>query len=255
MSISTRRPKAYMHPFGTNTFHLRHPWVVAFWSITFPGFGYLLLHKYLRGYLLILWEVLINDRSKVNLALFYNFTGRPELAESVINLRWYLLYGAVYIFSIWDTYRGCVDSNKLSLLADHENAPLSCVKMNALEYQFLDKRKPWNAVIWSVLMPGLGQILVGRVPMAFFILAWWIAISYNSHLIEAVHYTLLGNFRQATAVSNPQWVLYMPSIYFFAIYDSFITTVEFNKLMKIEQIQYLKREYQKRDLQTILKRA
>jgi hypothetical protein len=193
--------------------------------------------------------------SKVNMALLYSFTGRPELASDVINLRWYLLYCSVYIFSIWDSYRGCVDTNKLSLLADHEDAAFSCFKMNILDYQFLDKRKPWNAVIWSVLMPGLGQILVGRVHLACFILTWWIAITYNSHLIEAVHYTCLGEFHQATGVLNPQWVLFMPSIYVFAMYDSFINTVEINKLMKIEQKQYLKREYQKRDLQTILRRA
>jgi hypothetical protein len=100
-----------MHPLGTNSLHVRNPWVVAFWSITFPGFGYLLLHKYLRGYILILWEILINDMAKVNEALLYTFTGRPELAQDVINIRGYLLYCAVYIYSIWDSYRGCVDSN------------------------------------------------------------------------------------------------------------------------------------------------
>jgi hypothetical protein len=255
MSKSTRRPKAQMHPLGTSALHLRHPWVIAFWSITFPGFGYLLLHRYFRGYLLIVWEILINYKSKVNMALFFSFTGRPELAQDVINLRWYLLYGSVYIFSIWDSYRGCVDGNKLAVLADHENAPIPCFKMNILEYVSLDKRKPWNAVMWSVLMPGLGQIFVGRVHLAFFILTWWIVISYQSHLIEAVHYTCLTDFHQATAVLDPQWALFMPSIYGFAIYDSFVNTVEMNKLMKVEQIQYLKKEYQKIELQTILRRV
>jgi hypothetical protein len=250
-----RRVKAYVNPFGTISLHIRQPWVVAFWSITFPGFGYLLLHKFTRGYLLILWEILINSTSKVNLALFYTFTGRPEKAKDVIELRWYLLYEAVYIFSIWDSYRTTVEINKLSLLADHEAAPFSAFKMNVLDIQFLDKRRPWHAAVWSCFMPGLGQILIGRIPMAFFILIWWIAISYNSHLIESIHYMFLGDFRRSTAILNPQWALFMPSLYCFSVYDAYVNTVEFNKLFKLEQSRFLKAEYQQIKLQTILKKV
>jgi hypothetical protein len=253
MTNKPRRVKALLHPFGLNSLHLRHPWVIAFWSITFPGFGYLLLHKYLRGYLLIIWEIVINQMSKVNLAIFYNFTGRPEMAKEIIDIRWYLLYESVYIFSVWDSYRACVETNKLSLLADHENAEIPCYKMSVLEIQYLDRQKPVHTVVWSCFMPGLGQIFMGRIPMAFFILIWWIAISYNSHLIEAIHYTMLCDFNSAKAVLNPQWALFMPSIYCFAIYDAYTNTVEYNKLFKIEQTQFLKREYQQRSLQSILK--
>lgn len=242
-----------MSPFGTNSLHLRPPWVIAFWSGAFPGFGHLLLHKYMRGYLLVVWEIIINNLSKLNQALFYTFTGKFEMAAQVINIHWYLLYSAVYIFSIWDCYRTTVDTNKLSLLADYEDAPISCYKMNALEYEYLDKRKPLNSVLWSCLMPGLGQILIHRITIAFFILIWWIVIAYFSHMAAAIHYTFLGNFREATSVLNLQWTLFLPSIYFFSIYDAYINTVEFNKLFKIEQSRYLRLKYQQISLESMIK--
>lgn len=47
-----RRYTAYVNTLGTTQLHLRSPWVVAFWSMMFPGLGHVLLSKYLRGYIL-----------------------------------------------------------------------------------------------------------------------------------------------------------------------------------------------------------
>jgi hypothetical protein len=253
-SNQPRWPKAYMSAFGTNSLHLRNPWVIACWSMTFPGFGHLLLHKYMRGYLLILWEILINNTSQVNLALYYSFHGEFETAKQIINLRWYLLYSAGYIFAIWDSYRTTVDANKLSLLADLEGTKIDCFKMSVLEFEYLDKRKPWNSVVWSLLMPGLGHILIHRIPLAFFILIWWIIISYYSHFIEALHFTFLGDFQQAAAVLVPQWALFLPSLYWFSIYDAYANTVEYNKLFKKEQSQFLNQQFQISSIQSIIKK-
>ncbi|HEY0827230.1 MAG TPA: hypothetical protein VGE40_03975 [Bacilli bacterium] len=240
----TRRPQAIMSVVGTNSLHLRHPAIMAFWSFAFPGFGHLLLHKYIRGYLLILWEMVINIKAEVNLSMYYSFTGQFELAKQTIDLRWYLLYTSVFVFAIWDSYRTTVDSNNLFTLARREGAPISAFKMNVLEFNYLDKRKPWNSAIWSALMPGTGQLLIHRIPTAFFILIWWIAIAYYSHLIQGFHYTLLGDFSKATKVLDVHWLLFMPSIYMFSIYDAYINTVEFNKVFESEQASFLKKGYQ-----------
>ncbi|OEH86846.1 hypothetical protein BHU72_00850 [Desulfuribacillus stibiiarsenatis] len=117
-----RRFKAHVSVVGTTQLHLRNPYIIAWWSAAFPGFGHLLLSKYLRGYALFLWEILVNNMANINLGIMYTFTGRPEMAKEVLDPKWMLLYLPVYVFGIWDSYRTSVDMNKVFLLAERENA-------------------------------------------------------------------------------------------------------------------------------------
>lgn len=242
-----RRDRANTSILGTTQIHLRNPYIIAWWSAAFPGFGHVLLSKYTRGLLLFVWEVVINIKAKLNLALVYSFTGHFHLAKEVLNTRWILLYISVYLFAIWDSYRSTVDLNKIYLLADHEKSAIVNFNIKALEINYLDKREPWVAVVWSAFMPGLGQLYIHRVVAAFFILVWWILFNYFSHFLEAVTLILLGDFAKATdAVSgqHAQWLLFMPSVYGFAIYDAYVNTVENNKLFEDEQRDFLKKTYQ-----------
>lgn len=59
-----------------------------------------------------------------------------------------------------------------------------------------------------------------------------------------MHYTLLGNFEQTKAVLDIHWLLNIPSVYFFGVYDAYVNTVENNKLFRFEQSKFLKRQYQ-----------
>jgi hypothetical protein len=51
---SARRSVAYLSILGTTQMHLRNPFVIACWSVAFPGMGHLLLSKYLRGFLFLI---------------------------------------------------------------------------------------------------------------------------------------------------------------------------------------------------------
>lgn len=73
-----RRSIAYLGVIDTPILHLRNPYVIAFWSITFPGFGHLLLGKYCRGFLLVIWEFFLNQHTKLNTAMVYTFIGEIE---------------------------------------------------------------------------------------------------------------------------------------------------------------------------------
>jgi hypothetical protein len=55
---------------------------------------------------------------------------------------------------------------------------------------------------------------------------------------------LLGDFKQAKSVLDMQWLLNMPSVYFFAMYDAYANTVANNKLYDWEQSKFLKRQYE-----------
>ena len=239
-----RRPKGLTSSFTINFLHMKNPWVTAWWSAAFPGYGYIILGSYAKGFLLVGWEFFINMASKTNTAIMYSLTGRFELAKEVINLDWFLLYIAVYIISIWGTYGLTVDLNKLSILADREDSILIPVQLSSVEICYLDKRNPWVAVVLSILAPGLGHLYTHRVPTSFFLLVKFIVIAYFSHFLPAIHYTFMGAFAQATAVVDPQWLMFIPSLYGFAIYDSYVNTVEYNRLFGMEQSRFIRDNYQ-----------
>ncbi|MBP1964780.1 hypothetical protein [Paenibacillus aceris] len=239
-----RRQIAFVSLLGITQLHLRNPYIIAWWSAAFPGFGHLLLSKYFRGFMLIGWEMLINSQMHLNEAIVYTFTAQFDKANEVLNIRWMSLYAPVYLFSIYDSYRTSVDLNHQYLLARRENAPVESFKMSGMEINYLDKRSPWLAVVWSLLMPGMGQLYTHRIINAFFVLVNWIVVSYLSHLLEGIHYLLYWDLSRAASVLDMHWILFLPSIYGFAVYDAYVNTVEYNKLFDHEQAVMLKRSYQ-----------
>ena len=95
-----RRYLAYVSTLGTTQLQIRSPIVIACWSMAFPGLGHILLSKHLRGYLLFLWEVLVNFKGNINLAILYSFTGQFQLAKDVLDINWVLFYIPTYIFAV-----------------------------------------------------------------------------------------------------------------------------------------------------------
>ena len=190
---SARRQIAYVSTLGTTQLHLRNPWIIALWSAMFPGMGHLLLSKYLRGYILFIWEVFINQRAHINLAIIYSFTGRYAEAKGVLDIRWLLLYIPTYLFAIWDSYRTAVDLNHNYLLAAREDAHIKPFSISAFEINYLDKRSPWVSAVWSLMMPGAGQLYIHRIITTLFVITWWIVIVYSSQILPAIHYTFWGS--------------------------------------------------------------
>ncbi len=241
---SFRRKRAHLSQFTTSLLYPRNPWVVAFFSFSYPGFGHLLLHRYIAGYILILWEMFINHFAKVNTGILYSLTGEFEKAKEVLDERWLILYVAIYMFGIWDGYRTTVDLNKQYLLADREDAPVCPVRLGAWDINFMDKRKPWVAVVWSALFPGLGHLYIHKVIVGFFMFAYTVAIMYFGHISHAIQHSMLGDFAKAKEIVDMQWLLYLPSIFFFILYDAYSTTIHYNILFEKEMKKYLRENYQ-----------
>lgn len=239
-----RRTVAYVSVLGTTQLHLRNPFIIAFWSMAFPGLGHLLLSKYIRGFLLFVWEVFINYKARINLLILYSFLGDFDAARNVVDIQWLTFYIPTYIFAIWDSYRTAVDMNHNYILAVREDAPIKPFHLSALEINYLDKRKPWIAAFWSLLMPGVGQLYLHRIVTATFIILFWIIVAFNSKILPLLHFTILGHFELARAVVNMQWFLNVPSVYLFSMYDAYVNSVENNKLYEWEQSKFLKSHYQ-----------
>lgn len=239
-----RRYQAHVSILGTTMLHLRNPYVVAGWSMAFPGFGHLLLNKYLRGYALVFWEMFINQKIHLNTAMVHTFNGEIQLARDALDPVYMASYIPVYLFSIWDSYRTAVDLNKTYLLASRENAPYSTFSLGSFEINYLDKRKPWLAAVWSACIPSMGQLYLHRIVFASFVLVYTVILIGESRFLLGLHYLILGDLRQSTEVMNAQWLLYFPSFYFFSVYDAYTNTVENNKLFDRELRDYLLRNYQ-----------
>ncbi|MFC3803286.1 hypothetical protein [Cohnella sp. GCM10012308] len=239
-----RRYLAFVSMFGTAQIHKRNPYTIAFWSTAFPGFGHLLLNKYIRGYLLVLWEIFINQKIHLNLAIVHTLNGQFQAARDVLDPRFMSLYIPVYLFAIWDSYRTAVDMNKVYVLARRENAKFSEFNIGAFEVNYLDKRKPWIAVVWSMGIPSVGQLYLHRIILATFILLSTIVLVYESHVILAMHQFIIGDIHSSARTVDAQWLLYIPSFYLFTVYDAYVSTVENNKLFDHALRSHLVRNYQ-----------
>ncbi|RTE08034.1 hypothetical protein [Paenibacillus whitsoniae] len=230
--------------FGTIQLHQRNPLIIALWSVAFPGFGHFLVHKFVTGFALFFWEFYINQVTHLNSAIIYSINGNIDEAKSVLNEKYIYLYIPVYLFAIWDSYRTAVDENKIHLLARRENAKFPTLSISPFQMNYLDKKSPWIALIWSMTIPSLGQLYIHRIVAAALTLIMTLIIVINSNMVEALHYFLLGNLPVTKEVLGAQWLLYFPSIYFYGLYDSYSNAVELSKLFDCEQADYLKREYQ-----------
>lgn len=186
----------------------------------------------------------MNSQAKINLAMVDSFCGHIELAKHELRPRWMLMYIPVFLFAIWDSYRTTVDMNNVYLLAARENAPYNSYSIGAVEINYLDKRTPVMSAIWSFFMPGLGQLHIHRILAGSFVLVWTIVFLYESHFLDAIQLLFFGQIQQATHVLNKEWFLFMPSMWGFAIYDSYVNTVENNKLYEAEQQEFLIKNYQ-----------
>jgi len=239
-----RRPKAAISLTSINIFHLRNPLATACWSLIYPGFGHMRLVSVAKGVFLFGGELLINTQAHINLAILYSFTGNFVMAKDVLNTHLLLLYCGILVFSIWESYRIAIEINKVSVLADHENDPINPMIISGIGLNLWEKRNPWVAFAWSLVAPGAGHLYCLSVIIAIFMMIGGAGIMYMSHLLPAIHYTALGQFDQAKAVLDWQWLLNVPSFYCFAAYDAYVKAVEINKIFDQEQTQFLRNKYQ-----------
>jgi hypothetical protein len=215
------------------------------WAASFGGFGQMTLGSHIKGYVLVVMEIIINLATQLNLAILYSFTGRFDQAKEVLDTRWLLAYVFAYTYGLWDAYSHTVDINKQTVLAKREKAPIDVFKLLPFSINFLDKREPLVSTFWNLVLPGLGYMYLLRMGTGFFVITFWMVCVYYSRFFQVLHFTLLGDFSQAVAVADPQWFLFLPSIYCFALYDVYSSTVELNKIFDTEQREFLAQRYQR----------
>src|SRR5690625_5300822 len=78
---------------------------VLVWSIALPGFGQLLNGRYVKAFILIVLEFLINVKGKVNVVIVHSFLGEMQEAINEADYLWLMFYPCIYLFAIWDAYK------------------------------------------------------------------------------------------------------------------------------------------------------
>ncbi|MGG1397118.1 hypothetical protein ABE288_04720 [Bacillus salipaludis] len=190
-------------------------------------------------------EYFLNAHIHLNLAIYYSMIGKFEQVKQSINITWFFAYIAIYVYAIWDSYRRTIDLNKTIQLAYKTTSRIQPFQFSTMEINTLEKKEPWVAFVWSFIMPGLGYFYLQRIPSILFTFFWWGLVLYFSKLNQGIFYSAIGDFEQAKSYMNVEWLLFVPSVYGFSMYNAYVMAVENNKIYKIEQSLFLKHKYQR----------
>jgi len=228
----------------TVTLHVKSPWMPMWWSAALPGLGHFCQGHYYKGLILLFWETLINYKASLNLAIMYTFTGQFSRASETIDPAWILLYGVVFSFAIFDAYRIAVEQNVLARLEKKQTQrSYQLVSLSSLSINYLQRSNPWIALVWSALFTGFGHLYNKKTIKAAMLVIWMVAIIHLSNVSNSIIATFVGDFDLAHKSVDYQWLLFFPSIYTFAIWDSYNDAVEMNLLFADAQKDYLQRKY------------
>ncbi|MCI3923774.1 hypothetical protein MO973_26450 [Paenibacillus sp. TRM 82003] len=202
-----------------------------------------MIGKQMKGILLFVWEFVINTQAHLNQAILHSMVGEFQQAKDALEVRWFFLYVAIYVFVMWDSYRLATETNQFAALADRTGAFIPAFRLNIVEINYLSRLSPWIGVAWSLLTPGIGHLISRNIVPGLYLMVWHIVVLYQSNFMTAVLHSCIGNFAEATRALDPQWLFYLPSIYTFAAVDAYRRIVSNNRLFGEEQARHLKERY------------
>jgi hypothetical protein len=121
------------------------------WNIALPGFSQILIGQYVKGFLFVLFEVLVNVMANFNKAILFSFNGEINQAFQVVNYQWLMFYPCLYMFALWDAYRTAMPkTEKLSFLPFVFGAYFVTVGL-----MYSEKVKIFGVLIGPVFLPML----------------------------------------------------------------------------------------------------
>ncbi|MTI46937.1 hypothetical protein [Sporosalibacterium faouarense] len=91
------------------------------------------------------------------------------------------------------------------------------------------KNEALESALWSVALPGLGQLLNKRYFKGFLFILLEFIINMKSNLNTIIIYSFYGNMSEAIEKVNYQWLMFYPCVYIFAIWDAYRDRLKENK--------------------------
>ncbi|WP_262392387.1 hypothetical protein [Sporolactobacillus inulinus] len=203
----------------------------------------MLLDLHLKGFILFLFEIIINYHANLNLAMVDTFIGEFDKAKLDLNAQWALIYIPFYFFSIWDSYHSAININEQEALVQKSAVHVPMLTIHTFGINYLDKKMPWVGAAWSAVLPGAGQFYLRRIIPALVLFIWSVIIYVNCHELDSLQLLINGHSIDSMKVLDPEWLLFLPSIIFGSAYDAYSKAIEINQLFEKEQRTYLKNEW------------
>ncbi len=82
-------------------------------------------------------------------------------------------------------------------------------------------RQPIEVLLWSIALPGFGQILNGKIVKGIVFILLEIIINVQSRFNELILLSFQGETEKAISVTNYGWLMFYPCVYFFAMWDAY----------------------------------
>ncbi len=84
-----------------------------------------------------------------------------------------------------------------------------------------EKVKAIEALLWSIALPGFGQLLNKKYIKGILFIALEFVINTQSHFNEAIRLSFLGRTDEAARIIDIGWLMFYPCLYFFSMWDAF----------------------------------
>lgn len=78
-----------------------------------------------------------------------------------------------------------------------------------------------EVLLWSIALPGFGQILNGKFLKGLLLISLEFLINVQSNLNEVIISSFIGHINEAITRTNYQWLMFYPCIYMFGIWDAY----------------------------------
>lgn len=95
--------------------------------------------------------------------------------------------------------------------------------------QTREYKSPYAAAVWSMVLPGFGQIYNKDYLVALILLGFEFLINLCSNLNLALVYSFTGDFIRAHSIIDYRWGMFYPSLYAFSIWQAFNTAKSHNE--------------------------
>ncbi len=76
-------------------------------------------------------------------------------------------------------------------------------------------------LLWSIAFPGFGQLLNGKYLKGIGFILLEMIINVQSHFNQIIYLSFNGKISEAIELTNYQWLMFYPCIYFFSMWDAF----------------------------------
>lgn len=85
----------------------------------------------------------------------------------------------------------------------------------------MKKTQKLEAVLWSIALPGFGQLLNGQLLKGIIFILLEFMINVMSSFNQAIMFSFLGKITEAGRTIDYQWLMFYPCVYMYAMYDAY----------------------------------